>query len=50
MHKKLIIFEQEHFEALMEEFLKDQTIREMWDEFVYTEYINSLREPEREDN
>jgi len=43
---RLIDFEADNFDSLVDKFLKEKEVVELWADFVYNEYINSSREPD----
>ena len=41
---RLIEFEEHNYDLLVEKFLKIKNIRDLWEDFVYNEYEDSLAE------
>jgi hypothetical protein len=42
---KLIEFEEQNWDWLIDRFLEGKIVRDMWEEFVYNEYEKSLQDP-----
>ena len=43
---KMIDFENDYFDMLIDKFLEKKEIRPIWEDFVYEEYNKSLQEPD----
>ena len=42
---RMIKFEEDNYDWLVEKFLNIKNVRDLWDDFVYNEYNNSLQDP-----
>ena len=43
---KLVEFEESGFDWLIDKFLEEKEVADLWAEFVYNEYVNSTKEPD----
>ncbi len=41
---RMIEFEEQNFDRLIDKFLQIKAVRDLWEDFVYNEYEDSLRD------
>ena len=47
---ELIKFEEQNFDDLVDKFLKIKAVRDLWDDFVYEQYQDSLQDAPDDDS